>query len=144
MSDLKYNSKHKDMIDVLKQYGIKNKRVLYAMEKIKRHRFIPESFLDNDNPYGNHPCYIGFGQTISQPFIVAYMTELIDPGQEDKILEIGSGSGYQTAVLAELGATVFSMEIIPELAEHATSTQLLELSRKVKSHQDPSESTIRR
>ncbi len=122
MSELNYETEHKEMIDVLIQYGIRDKKVLSAMGKVKRHRFIPEKFLSSDKPYGNHPCHIGFGQTISQPFIVAYMTSLIDPQPGNKILEIGSGSGYQTAILAELGASVFSIEIVPELAEHAKTT----------------------
>lgn len=122
MSELNYEIEHIEMIDVLKQYGIRDKKILSAMGKVKRHRFIPEKFLSTDNPYGNHPCSIGFGQTISQPFIVAYMTSLIDPQPGEKILEIGSGSGYQTSILAELGARIFSIEIVPELAEHAKKT----------------------
>jgi len=100
-------------------YGIRDERVLSAMEKIRRHLFIPEAFRDCVDPYGNHPCPIGWDQTISQPYIVAYMTEKIAPQPGETVLEIGTGSGYQTAVLAELGASVFSVEIIPELVEHA-------------------------
>jgi protein-L-isoaspartate(D-aspartate) O-methyltransferase len=100
-------------------YGIRDERVLSAMEKIQRHLFIPEAFRDGADPYGDHPCPIGWGQTISQPYIVAYMTEKIAPQPSETVLEIGTGSGYQAAVLAELGASVFSVEIIPELAEHA-------------------------
>ncbi len=117
--DESFSFEHRNMIDVLLQYGIRNERILAAMKRVKRHHFIPERFAGSDNPYGNHPCHIGHGQTISQPYIVAYMSELLNPGPEDKILEIGAGSGYQTAILAELGATVYSIEVVPELADHA-------------------------
>ena len=110
---------HVAMIAQLERYGIKNQRVLEAMTKIQRHRFIPEKYLAFRDPYGDRPCAIGFNQTISQPYIVAYMTERIDPAPGDKVLEIGTGSGYQAAILAELGADVYTIEIIPELAEHA-------------------------
>ena len=72
--------------------------------------------------YGDHPCPIGYGQTISQPYIVAYMTEKIAPRAGDRILEIGTGSGYQAAILAELGADVYTVEIVPALADHAVKT----------------------
>ena len=110
---------HTTMIAQLEHYGIKDPDVLAAMMKIQRHRFIPEKYLEYSDPYGDHPCPIGFGQTISQPYIVAYMTERIDPKPGDKVLEIGTGSGYQAAILAELGADVYTVEIVPELAEHA-------------------------
>ena len=110
---------HTTMIAQLERYGIKNPRVLDAMTKIQRYKFIPENFLGLSDPYGDHPCPIGFNQTISQPYIVAYMTERIDPKPGDKVLEVGTGSGYQAAILAELGADVYTIEIIPELAEHA-------------------------
>lgn len=111
---------HSAMMDQLVLYGIKNERVLAAMAKVPRHRFIPAECSDA-SAYGDHPLPIGYGQTISQPFIVAYMTERIDPKPGEKILEIGTGSGYQAAILAELGAKVFSIEIVPQLAEHAVS-----------------------
>jgi protein-L-isoaspartate(D-aspartate) O-methyltransferase len=107
------------MIQTLKNYGIKNQRVLKAMEEVPRHKFIPEPYLDMQSAYGDHPCSIGQGQTISQPYIVAYMTEKMDPQPGEKILEIGTGSGYQAAVLDAMGAEVYSVEIIPELAVHA-------------------------
>ncbi|MGA1869696.1 MAG: protein-L-isoaspartate(D-aspartate) O-methyltransferase [bacterium] len=114
------------MVKKLSSYGIKDEGVLKAMGTIRRHRFIPEKYRDAVPPYGDHPCPIGFNQTISQPYIVAYMTEKlhIQPGQ--KVLEIGTGSGYQAAVLAELGAEVYSIEIIPELADHARKVLALE------------------
>ncbi len=107
------------MVDVLKQNGIKDERVLDAMAKVRRHVYIPESNRTYADAYGNHPCSIGYGQTISQPFIVAYMTQRIEVNPGMKVLEIGTGSGYQAAILAELGAKVYSIEIIPELADHA-------------------------
>lgn len=113
---------HTTMIAQIERYGIKNQRVIEAMTKIQRHKFIPETYLGLGDPYGDHPCPIGSGQTISQPYIVAYMTERIDPKPGDKVLEIGTGSGYQAAILAELGADVYTIEIIPELADHARRT----------------------
>ncbi len=109
-----------EMVQLLKDYyGISNQAILRAMAKVPRHLFIPEKFRDKSEAYGDHPCPIGYGQTISQPYIVAYMTEKLDIKAGEKVLEIGTGSGYQAAVLAELGAQVFTIEIIPELAEHA-------------------------
>ncbi len=110
------------MVDLLRTYGIKDQRILDAMKKIRRHLFIPEEYRGKSDPYGDHPCPIGHGQTISQPFIVAYMTERMDLKKGEKVLEIGTGSGYQAAILAELGVEVYSIEIIPELAEHAKKT----------------------
>ena len=107
------------MIATLKAYGIKDPEVLRAMETVRRHEYIPVSHRHAADPYGDHPCPIGHGQTISQPYIVAYMTERIAPETGDKVLEIGTGSGYQAAILAELGADVYTIEIIPELADHA-------------------------
>jgi protein-L-isoaspartate(D-aspartate) O-methyltransferase len=107
------------MVDVLRtQYGIKDPGVISAMAKVRRHVYIP-SPTDPATAYGDHPFPIGHGQTISQPFIVAHMTECVAVKPGEKVLEIGTGSGYQAAVLAELGADVFSIEIVPGLAEHA-------------------------
>jgi protein-L-isoaspartate(D-aspartate) O-methyltransferase len=110
---------HTAMIAQIERYGIKSQRVIEAMTKIQRHKFIPENYLGLSDPYGDHPSPIGSGQTISQPYIVAYMTEHIDPKPGDKVLEIGTGSGYQAAILAELGSDVYTIEIIPDLAAHA-------------------------
>ncbi|KAF0163300.1 MAG: protein-L-isoaspartate(D-aspartate) O-methyltransferase [Rhodocyclaceae bacterium] len=93
-------------------------RVLGVLGRVPRHEFVPLSFrLD---AYGNRPLPIGYGQTISQPYIVAVMTDLLKVGAGDTVLEIGTGSGYQAAVLAELGARVSSVEIVEPLAREAT------------------------
>lgn len=92
-------------------------QVLAAMRKVRRHAFVPGA--TERAAWLNQPLPIGHGQTISQPFIVALMTELLGLGRGQRVLEIGTGSGYQAAVLAELGAEVFSVEVIPELAKLA-------------------------
>jgi protein-L-isoaspartate(D-aspartate) O-methyltransferase len=90
------------------------------MEKVPRHRFVPAT--SQGQAYGDYPLPIGYGQTISQPYIVAFMTEQLDPKASDRVLEIGTGSGYQAAVLAELVAEVYSIEIIAPLARSAEAT----------------------
>lgn len=107
------------MVEVLRRYGINDARLLAAMLKVRRHLFIPAAFRRHGAAYADHPWTIGHDQTISQPFIVAYMTGKLDLKPGEKVLEIGTGSGYQAAVLAEMGAAVCSIEIVPELAEHA-------------------------
>ena len=94
--------------------------VLAAMAKVPRQEFVPDSLREES--YGDHPLPIGYGQTISQPFVVAFMTEQIRPKQTDRVLEIGTGSGYQAAILAELVAEVYSIEIIEPLATQAAAT----------------------
>jgi protein-L-isoaspartate(D-aspartate) O-methyltransferase len=94
--------------------------VLDAMRRTPRHAFVPEPV--RDLAYTDQPLPIGYGQTISQPFIVALMTDLLDVRPGDRALEIGTGSGYQAAVLAEVGAEVRSIEIVPELGERAAAT----------------------
>jgi len=116
-----FSGERRSMVDLLKKFGIRDKNVLNAMSRIKRHLFIPEKYRKICRPYGNHPCPIGYGQTITQPYIVAYMTECLMIRSGEKVLEIGTGSGYQAAVLAELGARVISLEVIPELAAHAAA-----------------------
>jgi protein-L-isoaspartate(D-aspartate) O-methyltransferase len=101
----------------IEERGINNSRVLAAMRKVERHRFVPEQA--RAAAYADRPLYIGHGQTISQPYIVAYMTQAVAPQPKDKCLEIGTGSGYQAAVLAEVCAKVFSIEYVPELAAFA-------------------------
>ncbi len=98
--------------------GVRHREVLKAMRATPRHLFVPESL--RAQAYEDHPLPIGLGQTISQPYIVAVMTELLDPRPGDQVLEIGTGSGYQAAVLAPLVRHVFTIEIVPELARAAT------------------------
>lgn len=100
--------------------GVSDPDVLRAMQTAPRHRFVPADYVDQ--AYADHPLPIGYGQTISQPYIVAWMTELLALQPGEKVLEIGTGSGYQAAVLAELGdIDVYSIEIVPELAEQAAA-----------------------
>jgi protein-L-isoaspartate(D-aspartate) O-methyltransferase len=120
----------KAMVQQLRAYKIKDERILAAMNKVRRHVYIPEERRDS-SAYGDHPCSIGHGQTISQPYIVAYMTECLQLRSGEKVLEIGTGSGYEAAVLAELGAEVYTVEIIPELAEHARNVLKAEGYNKV-------------
>jgi protein-L-isoaspartate(D-aspartate) O-methyltransferase len=103
--------------DPTRGWTIRDPRIRAAMRRVPRERFVPRECLDA--AYDDHPLPIGLGQTISQPSLVAYMTELaaVQPG--GRVLEIGTGSGYQAAVLAELGADVFTIEIIPALASRA-------------------------
>src|SRR3990172_6142428 len=100
--------------------GVENADVLSAMRTVPRHAFVLADYLGQ--AYADHPLPIGYGQTISQPYIVAWMTELLELKPGEKVLEIGTGSGYQAAVLAELdGVEVYTIEIVPELAEIATN-----------------------
>ncbi len=104
--------------DTIEAQGVANADVLQVMRTVPRHLFVPHEYLDE--AYADHPLPIGYGQTISQPYIVAWMTELLELQPGDKVLEIGTGSGYQAAVLAELGyGEVYSIEIVPELAAQA-------------------------
>jgi protein-L-isoaspartate(D-aspartate) O-methyltransferase len=100
--------------------GVKDSRVIGAMMKVPRHLFVPED--KRYRAYDDGPLPIGKGQTISQPYIVALMTELLELRKGDRVLEVGTGSGYQAAVLAEIVDTVYSIEIICELQERADST----------------------
>lgn len=97
--------------------GVKDERVLSALRQVPRHLFVPEEF--REQAYEDHPLPIGEGQTISQPYIVGLMTELLQVKPGDKVLEVGTGSGYQAAVLAAMGCQVFTIEIRPTLAAQA-------------------------
>jgi len=100
--------------------GIATERVLAAMRKVPREEFVPEKVRAAS--YADQPLPIGYDQTISQPLIVAFMTEQLRPQPQDRVLEIGTGSGYQAAILAELVAEVYSIEIIEPLANKAAAT----------------------
>jgi protein-L-isoaspartate(D-aspartate) O-methyltransferase len=100
--------------------SITNAQVLAAMGKVPRHEFVPAH--EQSQAYLNRPLPIGHGQPISEPYVVAFMTEKIEPRPTDRVLEIGTGSGYQAAVLAELTAEVYTIEIIKDLADRAAAT----------------------
>jgi protein-L-isoaspartate(D-aspartate) O-methyltransferase len=104
----------------LKPRGIKDERVLAAMAKVPREEFVPAD--QKSDAYQDGPLPIGYDQTISQPYIVAFMTEQLRPKPSDRLLEIGSGSGYQAAILAELVADVYTIEIVEPLAKTAEAT----------------------
>lgn len=109
--------RHEMVERTMRARDITDEKVLAVMEKVPRHEFVLPEYLDE--AYADHPLPIGFGQTISQPYIVALMTQLLQLQPGDKVLEIGTGSGYQAAVLAELVDQVYTIEIIPELARSA-------------------------
>ena len=109
------------MVEVqLRQRGIRNQRILTAMARVPRHEFVDERY--QSQAYDDNPLPIGESQTISQPYIVALMLELLDPALDQAILEIGTGSGYQTALLAELARHVYTIERHPLLAFKAQAT----------------------
>ena len=120
-----YENQRKIMVeDQIKRRGVKDVGVLKAVQKVEREKFVPEKY--RDLAYSDNPLPIGHQQTISQPYIVAYMTEHLQISKSHHVLEIGTGSGYQAAILAELAHHVFTIEIIPELAESAEKV-LMEL-----------------
>lgn len=108
----------------IKARGVKDPRVLSALLKVERHRFVPKEYLNS--AYSDQPLPIGEGQTISQPYIVALMTELLELKGDEKVLEVGTGSGYQAAILTELAKEVYTVEIVESLASTAKN-RLLEL-----------------
>jgi protein-L-isoaspartate(D-aspartate) O-methyltransferase len=115
-----YSQNRKQMVlNQIEARGVDDEEVLRAMRTVPRHQFVPEE--ERQRAYNDHAIPIGYGQTISQPFVVAYMTVLLDIRQGDRVLEIGTGSGYQAAVLAELTDEVYTVEIIEELAVQASS-----------------------
>ncbi len=114
----KFSLMRKSMVEKqIKGRGINNRKVLDALMNIPRHKFVPEAY--RDYAYDDRPLPIGYQQTISQPYIVAYMTEILKPDDTKKVLEIGTGSGYQAAVLSQLYKEVYTVEIIEALAEQA-------------------------
>ncbi len=113
-----YESQRNQMVrNQIKARGIKSKTVTDAMRKVPRHLFVPKNMAHL--AYTDRPLPIGHDQTISQPYIVGYMSETLDLNPGSKVLEIGTGSGYQAAILAEMGMDVWTIEIVPELAEQA-------------------------
>lgn len=110
----KFEKERKKMIkNQIQSRGITDKKTLEAIESVPRHLFVPDEY--RDRAYDDGPLPIGYGQTISQPYIVAYMTELLNVGPDDIVLEIGTGSGYQAAVLSKIVKKVYTVEIIEEL-----------------------------
>jgi protein-L-isoaspartate(D-aspartate) O-methyltransferase len=116
-----FDARRSAMVETqLRGRDIGSPRVLDAMRKVPRHRFVPEP--QRGEAYADHPLPIGHGQTISQPYIVAFMTQALDLRPTDRVLEIGTGSGYQAAVLGELVKDVYTIEIVEPLAERARAT----------------------
>ncbi len=118
----------KAMVDLLRRRGIRDARVLEAFGKVPRDEFVPAAH--RASAYGDHPLPIGEHQTISQPYIVALMTEALNLETGDRVLELGTGSGYQAAILAQMGMEVYTVERIPELHEVAKA-RLAELGYSV-------------
>jgi protein-L-isoaspartate(D-aspartate) O-methyltransferase len=119
--DADWNARRRNMVETqIRARGVENPRVLEAMRKVPRHLFVPVAA--RERAYDDSPLPIGHDQTISQPYIVAYMTEVLEPAPADRVLEIGTGSGYQAAVLAELVRQVYTIEIVEPLAKSAQRT----------------------
>jgi protein-L-isoaspartate(D-aspartate) O-methyltransferase len=117
-SDPEFATMREHMVQTqIEDRGITNTAVLAALRKVPRHEFVPEA--ERLQAYSDHPLPIGFGQTISQPYIVALMTELAEIKRGERVLEIGTGSGYQAAILAEIGGEVYTIEILEPLARSA-------------------------
>jgi protein-L-isoaspartate(D-aspartate) O-methyltransferase len=112
--------RHQMVEEQIRDRGVRQPEVLRAMEAVPRHLFVPSD--RRDESYGDSPLPIGWGQTISQPYIVALMTELLELQRGEKVLEIGTGSGYHAAVLSRVAGEVYSIEILPELGRQAQST----------------------
>jgi protein-L-isoaspartate(D-aspartate) O-methyltransferase len=123
-----YKEKRERMVkEQIEDRGVRDGAVVNAMLTVKRHLFVPED--EFSSAYEDRPLPIGYGQTISQPYIVAYMTALIKPNPPGKVLEIGTGSGYQAAVLSVIVKEVYTVEIIPELG-HSAAERLKRLGYK--------------
>ena len=112
-----HDERRQAMVDLIERRGVADSATLSAMRVLPRHEFVPVD--QRSRAYGDYPLPIGHGQTISQPYIVAYMTEILQPKPGMKVLEIGTGSGYQAAVLAQVGCEVYSVEIFEALATSA-------------------------
>ncbi len=131
-----YDAERQSMVtQQISARGITDRATLQALRKVPRHLFVPAS--QASEAYSDSPLPIGYGQTISQPFIVAYMTELVRPAKGKNVLEVGTGSGYQAAVLAEIVDTVYTIEIVPELArEVAAKLNMLDYKNVVTKYGD--------
>jgi protein-L-isoaspartate(D-aspartate) O-methyltransferase len=117
--DMQMQLAREEMVSLIQSRGVLDERVLAAMLNVRREAFFPQHEIMPEIAYGDFPFPIGRGATISQPYIVAYMTARLELQPGARVLEIGTGSGYQAAVLAAMGLTVWSLEVLPELAEHA-------------------------
>lgn len=114
------SQRHRMVAEQIVARGVSDKRVLEAMRSVPRHEFVPEKY--RDRAYGDFPMSIGLEQTISQPYIVAFMSEQLDLQPTHRLFELGTGSGYQAAVASRLVSEVYTVEIVPELADRADST----------------------
>jgi protein-L-isoaspartate(D-aspartate) O-methyltransferase len=112
-----YARQREEMVRLIEAYGVRDSATRAAMRAVPRHEFVPGASAGR--AYGDYPLPIGYGQTISQPYIVAFMTEILNAVPGMKVLEVGTGSGYQAAVLAEIGCEVYTVEIFEELATAA-------------------------
>jgi protein-L-isoaspartate(D-aspartate) O-methyltransferase len=113
----RYEDQREAMVRLIEDYGVRDSNTLAAMRAVPRHEFVPAEHLNR--AYGDYPVPIGLGQTISQPYIVAFMTEILEAEPGMKVLEVGTGSGYQAAVLAAIGCEVYTVEIFEDLATRA-------------------------
>ncbi len=112
-----YRYQRRQMVQLIASRGVRDEGVLRVLGEVPRHLFVPEQM--RGRAYGDHALPIGSSQTISQPYVVARMTELLEVGPDHSVLEVGTGSGYQTVVLAKLARRVYSLERVPELARQA-------------------------
>jgi protein-L-isoaspartate(D-aspartate) O-methyltransferase len=118
LADDPYAADRERMVrDQIESRGVRGNRLLRALRATPRHLFVPPAY--QSIAYRDHPVPIGHRATISQPYIVAWMTELLNPSKTDRVLEIGTGSGYQAAILAQLAGRVYTIELVPELADSA-------------------------
>jgi protein-L-isoaspartate(D-aspartate) O-methyltransferase len=114
-----FRNARRAMVDLIEGAGVRDSATLAAMRAVPRHEFVPDDV--RDLAYGDHPLPIGYDQTISQPYVVAFMTEQLRPRSGMKVLEVGTGSGYQAAVLAAIGCEVYTTEIVEALATGAAA-----------------------
>lgn len=112
-----FAARRRDMVELIRRRDVRDSATLAALRAVPRHEFVPAEY--RNEAYGDFPLPIGYGQTISQPYIVAYMTEILHPRPGMKVLEVGTGSGYQAAVLAAIGCEVYTVEIFEALATAA-------------------------